>query len=169
MKEAPPHLVVKPAPALKATPPTPSAPQKAAPSYTTAAATSKPAKPVLQGAGKAKPQTSAKPPKPTLPPPRPSLVLSLIGHMLDTTLKTQAGILAPGLVGVCNVALASVLTFASVQVSACRWTPKGNLVVFTRPDMSRDQLSAASHLLTTAVAALLPDASARISSHLNVC
>ena len=130
---------------------------------------SKPAKPVLQGASKAKAQTSAKPPKPTPPPPWPSLMLSLIGHTLDTTLKTQAGVLAPGLVGVCNNALASVPTFASVWVSACRWTPKGNLVIFARPDTSRDQLSTASHILTMAVAASLPDVSARISSRLNVC
>ena len=122
-----------------------------------------------QGASKAKAQTSAKPPKPTPPPPWPSLVLSLIGHMLDITLKTQAGVLAPGLMGVCNDTLTSVPTFASIRVSACRWTSKGNLVVFARPDMSRDQLSTASHLLTTAVATSLPDASARISSHLNVC
>ena len=168
MKEAPPHLAAKPAPAPKATPPTPSAPQKAAPSYAAATATSTPAKPVPKGAGQARAQTSAKPSKPALPPVRPSLVLSLIGHTLDTTLKTQAGVLAPGLVGVCNDALASVPTFASVRVSACRWTPKGNLVVFAGPDTSRDQLSAASHLLTTAVAASLPDASARVSSRLNV-
>ena len=168
MKEAPPHLTAKPAPAPKVTPPTPSAPQKAPTSYAAAAAMSKPAKPVPQGAGKAKAQTSAKPPKPTLPPPRPSLVLSLIGHTLDTTLKMQASVLAPGLVGVCNDALASVPTFASVRVSACRWTPKGNLIVFAGPDTSRDQLSAASHLLTSAVATSLPDASVRISSRLNV-
>ena len=122
----------------------------------------------MQGAGKAKAQTSAKPQKPAPPPPRPSLVLSFIGHTLDMTLKTQAGVLAPGLVGVCNDALASIPTFASVRVSACRWTPKGNLVVFAGPDMSRDQLSAASHLLTLAVAASLPDASVRVSSRLNV-
>ena len=168
MKEAPPHLSAKPAPAHKADPPTPLAPQKAPTSYTAAAATSKPAKSAPQGAGKAKAQTSAKPPKPTPPPPRPSLVLSLIGHTLDTTLKTQASVLAPGLMGVCNDTLASVLTFASVWVSACRWTPKGNLVIFAGPDTSRDQLSTASHLLTSAVAASLPDVSARVSSCLNV-
>ena len=168
MKEALLHLAVKPAHAPKAPPPTPSAPQKAPTSYAAAAATSKPTKPALQGAGKAKAQTSAKPPKPAPPPPRPSLVLSLIGHTLDTTLKMQASVLAPGLMDVCNDALASVLTFASIQMSACRWTPKGNLVVFARLDTSRDQLSAASHLLTLAVAASLPDASARVFSHLNV-
>ena len=168
MKEALPHLVVKPAHAPKAPPPTPSAPQKAPTSYTVAAAMSKPANPALQGASKAKAQTSAKPPKPAPPPPQPSLMLSLIGHTLDMTLKTQAGILAPGLVGVCNDALTSVLTFASIRVSACRWTPKGNLVVFARPDTLRDQLSATSHLLTLAIATSLPDASVRISSHLNV-
>ena len=169
MKEALPHLTAKPAPAPKAPPPTPSAPPKAPTSYAAAAATSKPAKSAPQGAGKAKAQTSAKPPKPAPPPPQPSLVLSLIGHTLDTTLKTQASVLAPGLVGVCNDTLASVPTFASVRVSACRWMPKGNLVIFAGPDTSRDQLSAASHLLTSAVAASLPDVSARVSSHLNVC
>ena len=169
MKEAPLHLVAKPAPAPKAAPPTSLAPQKAATSYAVAAAKLMPAKPMPQGASKAKAQASAKPPKSTPPPPRPSLVLSLIGHMLDTTLKMQAGVLAPGLVGVCNDTLTSILTFASVRVSACRWTPKGNLVVFTGLDMLRDQLSAASHLLTMAVATSLPDASMHISSHLNVC
>ena len=168
MKEAPPHLARGPTNAPKEHIPTPSAALKAATSYAAAAAKPKPAKQTPQGAGKAKAQASAKPPKPTLPPPRPSLVLSLIGHTFDTTLKTQAGILAPGLVSVCNDALAAVPTFASVRVSACRWMPKGNLVVFAGPDTSRDQLSAASHLLTTAVAASLPDASARVSSHLNV-
>ena len=168
MKKAPLHLTAKPAPAPKAPPPNPSAPQKAPTSYAAAAAMLKPAKPTPQGASKAKAQTSAKPPKPTPPPPQPSLVLSLIGHMLDTTLKTQAGVLAPGLVGVCNNALASVPTFASVWVSACRWMPKGNLVVFTGPDMLRDQLSATSHLLTTAIAASLPNVSVRVSSCLNV-
>ena len=69
MKEAPLHLTAKPAPAPKVPPPTPLAPQKAPTSYAAAAATSKPAKPALQGASKAKAQTSAKPPKPALPPP----------------------------------------------------------------------------------------------------
>ena len=89
--------------------------------------------------------------------------------MLDTTLKMQAGILAPGLVGVCNDALASIPTFVSVRVSACRWTPKGNLVVFASLDTLRDQLSATSHLLTTAIATSLPDASTHIFFCLNVC
>ena len=168
MKEAPPHLAARPAPAPPAPTPAPSAPPRAPTSYAAAAATSKPAKPTPKGAGKAKAQTSATPTKPTPPPIRPRLVLSLAGHTLDTTLKTQAGILAPGLVGTCNDALASVPTFASVRVSACRWTPKGNLVVFAGPDTSREQLFAASHLLTSAVAASLPDASARVHSRLNV-
>ena len=81
---------------------------------------SKPAKPAPEGASKAKAQTSAKPPKPAPPPPQPSLMLSLISHTLDTTLKMQASVLAPGLMGVCNDTLASVPTFASIRVSACR-------------------------------------------------
>ena len=99
----------------------------------------------------------------------PSLMLSLTSHTHDNTLKTQAGVLAPGLVSVCNDTLASVPSYASVWVSACWWTPKGNLVIFTGPDTTRDQLFAASHLLTMAIAASLPDASMHISSHLNVC
>ena len=47
IKEAPLHLTTKPAPAPKAAPPTPSAPQQAAPFYAAATAMSKPAKPVL--------------------------------------------------------------------------------------------------------------------------
>ena len=62
MKEALLHLTATPAPAPKAPPLTPLAPQKAPTSYAAATATLKPAKPTLQGAGKAKAQTSAKAP-----------------------------------------------------------------------------------------------------------
>ena len=88
MKEAPPHLAAKPAHAPPAPTPPPSAPPKAPSFYAAAAAMLKPAKLATSGASKAKAQTSAKPPKPTLPPSQPSLVLSLISHTLDTTLKT---------------------------------------------------------------------------------
>jgi hypothetical protein len=140
MKAAPLHLswhvALKPPPAQSAPLPTPSATQ-AAPSYTMATAKLRPTKPVPSGAGKAKAQTSAKPKPPPIPS-QPSLVLSLIGHMLDTTLKTQAGVLASGLMSVCNDALVSIPSFTSVQVSACRWMPKGNLVIFVGLDTTRD-------------------------------
>ena len=69
MKEALLHLAAKPAPAPKAPPPTPLAPQKAPTSYAAATTMPKPAKPALQGAGKANAQASAKLPKPAPPPP----------------------------------------------------------------------------------------------------
>ena len=54
MKEAPPHLTPKPTTAPKEHIPTPTATLKAATSYATAAAKSKPTKQVPQGASKAK-------------------------------------------------------------------------------------------------------------------
>lgn len=53
-----------------------------------ASAKLKPAMPMPQGAYKAKAQTSAKLSKPAPPPSQPSLMLSLISHILDITLKT---------------------------------------------------------------------------------
>ena len=113
-------------------------------------------------------QTNSKPAKPPPPPVRPSLVLALIYHTLSLTLKAKAeSVLAPALVKVCNDALASNPTHTNVQVSAAKWTPKGNLVVFAGPRVSRDALFATSHLLTSAISQALPD-DPKISSHLNV-
>ena len=106
-------------------------------------------------------------PRANLPPPCPSLVLSISNHSADRTLRSTAGISAPAMVPVCNSALASAPTFASVWVSAARWTPKGNLVVFAGPETMRAHLFAASHLLTSAVSASLPDTSS-VTSRLNV-
>jgi len=55
----------------------------------------------------------------------------------------------------------------NVWVSAAKWTPKGNLVMFTGPRVAHDTLFATSHLLTTAVSQALPD-DPKISSRLNV-
>ena len=168
MKEAPPHLTAKPAPAPKAPPPTPSAPQKAPTFYAAAAATSRPAKPMPQGAGKARAQTSAKPPKPTLPPPPaqpcaepswsharydPQDTSRHLGPWPRGCLQRHSR-LCPNLRQCSGVCL---------QVDA-----QGEPGCLCRTGPSRDQLSAASHLLTSAVAASLPDVSARISSRLNV-
>ena len=94
-------------------------------------------------------------------------MLALTHHMLSTTLKAKAAILAPALVEICNDALASDPTHANVWVSAAKWTPTGNLVVFAGPGVSRDALFATSHLLTTTISRALPD-HPTISSCLNV-
>jgi len=58
-------------------------------------------------------------------------------------------------------------THTNVRVSAAKWTPKGNLVVFAGPGVLRDALFATSHLLTSAVSRVLPEDPV-ISSRLNI-
>jgi len=100
-------------------------------------------------------------------PPRPSLVLSLTHHMLAQTLHTKTATAPPLLVNVCNSTLSADLIHANVWVSAAKWTPKGNLVVFVGPGISHKVLFTTSPLLTTAVSRALPDEPS-ISSHQNV-
>jgi len=88
--------------------------------------------------------------------------------MLSMMLKAKAvSILAPALIEICNNALASDPTHANVWVSAAKWTPKGNLVMFASPGVSCDAPFTTSHPLTSAVSQALPD-DLKISSHLNV-
>jgi len=101
------------------------------------------------------------------PPARPSLVLSLTHHTLVSTLRAKAALAPPVLVDACNAALSADPVHAFVRVSAAKWTPKGNLVVFAGPDVSRDALFATAHILTSAVSRVLPEDPA-ISSRLNV-
>jgi len=101
------------------------------------------------------------------PPARPSLVLSLTHHTLSSTLRAKAALAPLVLVAACNAALSADPVHANVRVSAAKWTPKGNLVVFAGPGVSRDALFATSHILTSAVSRVLPEDLA-ISSRLNV-
>ena len=101
------------------------------------------------------------------PPARPSLVLSLTHHMLTSTLRAKAALALPVLVNTCNTTLSADPAHANVQVSAAKWTPKGNLVVFASPGVSRNALFATSHILTSAMSWVLPEDPA-ISSRLNV-
>jgi len=101
------------------------------------------------------------------PPAWPSLVLSLTHHTLVSTLCAKAALAPPVLVNACNATLSADPTHANVWVSATKWTPKGNLVVFAGPGVSRNTLFATSHLLTSAVSRVLPEDPV-ISSCLNV-
>jgi len=175
---SPPTPSAPPTPAVSASVPPPHSggpvPQGGAkgsstPSYTTTAAKPAKAKPAKAALLTPKQAWACPKAKPNTPPPsRLSLVLCLSDHSHDEDLRTAAGVLAPAMVHICNDALAANPTFASVRMSAARWTPKGNLVVFSRPDTMYEQLLAASSLLTTAVADSLPDGGL-ITSCLNVC
>jgi len=113
-------------------------------------------------------QTNGKLAKPPPPPVRPSLVLALTHHTLSSTLKAKAdSVLAPVLVKVCNDALASNPIHTNIQVSAAKWTPKGNLVVFASPGVSHNALFTTLYLLSSTISQALPD-DLKISSHLNV-
>ena len=94
-------------------------------------------------------------------------MLSLTHHTLSSTLRAKAALAPPVLVNACNAALSADPVHANVRVSAAKWTPKGNLVVFAGPGVSRDTLFATSHVLTSAVSQVLPEDPA-ISSRLNV-
>ena len=68
---------------------------------------------------------------------------------------------------VCNEALGSEARYASVRLSAAKWAPLGNLVVFAGPDTTLTQLQSAHHLITSAIEGALPGA-ASLSSRPNV-
>jgi len=112
--------------------------------------------------------TDSFPPQSTPPPMRPSIVLSLMHHTLTSTLKAAAAsVLAPALVEVSNAALTTTPQYTHVRVSAAKWTPKGNLVVFAGPGVSRDALYSAAHIINSAVSEALPE-DPHISARLNV-
>ena len=94
-------------------------------------------------------------------------MLSLTHHTLVLTLRAKAALAPPVLVAACNAALSTNPIHTNVQVSAAKWTPKGNLVVFAGPGVSRDALFTTSHILTSAVSRVLPEGP-QISSRLNV-
>ena len=113
-------------------------------------------------------QTAPRPSKTPPPPVWPSIMLSLTHHTLTSTLQSHAdSVIAPTLVDAMNRVLSSLPTHASVRVSAAKWTPKGNLVVFGGPGVSRETLFHALPILTSAVSRALPEDPA-ISSCLNV-
>jgi len=84
------------------------------------------------------------------------VVISVPGASRDTSLAIQSQMRADLVALLCSQALAAQPVYANVKVSAVRWTPKGNLVIFGGPDTSQDALLSASHVLTSAISARLP-------------
>ena len=87
---------------------------------------------------------------------RPSLVVHICKTGLSTTLWEFANTKAPVLVAACNEALGSEARYANVQVSAAKWSPVGNLVVFSGPETTSAQLTAAHHIIVSAIEGALP-------------
>ena len=114
------------------------------------------------------PATTTKLAKPPPPPTRPSVMLSLMNHILALTLQSHAdSVIVPMLIEAINHDLATSPTHARVRVSAAKWMPKGNLVMFAGPGISCKTLFLTLPLLTQSVSwALLDDLV--ISSHLNI-
>jgi len=106
----------------------------------------------------------AQPPKPK-PVTWPSLVISLRNSTLASNLKAQAKLRAPSLVEACNEALQTDVQHANVRVSAAKWAPSGNLVVFAGPDTNLTQLQSSHHIITSAVEAALPESTSGKPSH----
>jgi len=89
------------------------------------------------------------------PAPWPSLVLSIPSASLANSLLAQSTLHVDVAAFVCMEALGTHPSFADVWVSAARWTPKGNLVIFGGPDTLQEHLLSASHILSTAILAKL--------------
>ena len=98
---------------------------------------------------------------------RPSLVVYIRKTVLSATLQEFANTKAPILMATCNEALGSEARYANIWVSAVKWSPAGNLVVFSGPETTLAQLTAAHHIIVSAIeGALLGPIS--LFSHPNV-
>ena len=97
-------------------------------------------------------------PRPTQPKLviRPSLMISLHNPQHHSTLQSLAMLQVHCLVEICNEVLKSKACYPSVRVSATKWAPLSNLVVFAGPDTTFTQLQSAHHLMTLAIKGTLP-------------
>jgi len=94
-------------------------------------------------------------------------VISLRNATLASNLKAQAQFQAPSLVEACNEALQSDARHANVRISAAKWAPSGNLVMFAGPDTNLTQLQTSHHIITSAIEAALPKPTP-LASHPNI-
>ena len=62
---------------------------------------------------------------------------------------------APHLVAVCNEALESEAYHANIRLSAAKWAPLGNLIVFAGPDTTLTQLQSANYIIIAAIKSAL--------------
>jgi len=121
-----------------------------------------------QGKGTSQPASYAAATAALRLPARASLVISLSHSTATAHLRAQACMAPASLVSVCNDALVTAPRHANVQISAARWTPKGNLVVIGGPATSIAQLKDATHVLTTAIQSTLKEPTTSLASRANV-
>ena len=98
---------------------------------------------------------------------RPSLVVHVHKTVLSATLQEFANTKAPVLMAACNEALGSEARYANVWVSAAKWSPAGNLVVFSGSKTTLAQLTATHHIIVSVIKGALPSPIS-LSSHPNV-
>ena len=84
-------------------------------------------------------------------------MISLCHSTLASNLKAQAQIQAPSLIEACNEALQLDTQYANMRISAAKWAPLGNLVVFAGPNTTLTQLQSSHHIITSAIKAVLPE------------
>ena len=155
--------VVTPPPAPLPVPTPPAAPCAQAQAQKPRAPKPKPSAPPAAAAPAAAPaplpasyaKAAASAPKPKYHA-RPSLVVHIRKTVSSATLREFASTKAPVLVAACNEALGSEARYANVRVSAAKWSPAGNLVVFSGPETTSAQLSAAHHIIVSAIEGALP-------------
>ena len=85
----------------------------------------------------------------------------------SATLREFANTKAPVLVAACNKALGSEARYTNIQVSAAKWSPAGNLVVFSGPETTSTQLTATHHIIVSTIEGALPSPIS-LSSHPNI-
>ena len=86
-----------------------------------------------------------------MPPPQASLVIFLPDAPHPASLTVQSQMHANLVTMLCSETLAIQPAFTNVKVSATRWTPNGNLVIFGGLDTSPATLLSATHVLTSAL------------------
>ena len=141
-------------------PPVPPPPKAQPPAPPPKKATQPASPPPFTPATYAKAMASTLKPKPAT---RPSLMVTPCHTSLSMTLRELANTWAPSLVAACNEALTSKAYHASVWVSAAKWAPSGNLVIFMGPDMNLIQLQSAHHIIVSALEATLPQPTPRLT------
>jgi len=106
---------------------------------------------------------------PGLCPLQASLVISIPEAPHTASLAVQPKMWADMVAMLCQEALAAQPVYTNIKVSATRWMPKGNLVVFGGLDTSPDSLLAIAHVLTSAIFLWLPLLGpSHLSVHANV-
>ena len=87
---------------------------------------------------------------------RPRLVVHIRKTVSSATLWEFTNTKVPVLMAACNEALGSEARYTNVRVSTVKWSPVGNLVVFSGPETTSAQLTATHHIIISVIEGALP-------------